>query len=135
MKKKHIQVDASKIRQHLRSCGYKWLRRSGKRLFSKEQKLARLRWTRAVLRLTDAELALEMGMSLDGVIIGIPPADPTERANHCRVGDTHHWRKKGEAALAKLQGGNDYGKRPIGPKSLCGPHIVWGLNAHGFQST
>ena len=48
---------------------------------------------------------------MDGVILGIPPADPTERANHCRVGEAYMWRKAGESASPELSGGSKYGKQ------------------------
>ena len=48
---------------------------------------------------------------MDGVILGMPPADPTERANHCRAAETYMWRKAGESAAPDLSGGSKYGRQ------------------------
>ena len=46
--------------------------------------------------------------SMDGVVIAIAPTDPTERHNYCMHGETHMWRKKGEAASPELAGEDPY---------------------------
>ena len=48
---------------------------------------------------------------MDGVILGMPPADPTERANHCRAAETCMWCKAGESAAPDLSGGSKYGRQ------------------------
>ena len=128
----HVQVDASKIRQLLRSEGFKWVRRSQKRIYSKEQKAERVQFATALLRLTKAALTAKLSMSLDGVVIGMPPENPSDRANHCRVGDTCIWRKDGERGNPKLAGYDKYGQQlPLtraialwGGISESGAHVV-----------
>jgi len=132
LKEMHVQVDASKIRQLLRSEGFKWLRRSQKRIYSKAQREERVSFAKAVLRLTKALLSVKLSMSLDGIVLGLPPSDPTERANHCRVGDNYVWRKDGEVANPALAGYDKYGQQlPLaravalwGGISESGAHVV-----------
>ena len=132
VKEMHVKVDASKIRQLLRSEGFKWVRRSQKRIYSKEQKAERVRFGTALLRLTKAALTAKLSMSLDGIVLGMPPENPTDRANHCRVGDTCIWRKDGERANPKLAGYDKYGQQlPLtraialwGGISESGAHVV-----------
>eukprot|EP00973_Karenia_brevis_P038852 5363343-Karenia_brevis.AAC.1 len=66
-----------------------------------------------VARVTCAHKLLrsKLSMYMDGVVFGRPPSDPTERANHCRIGDTHVWCKPGEAASPKLAGNTKFGKQ------------------------
>ena len=104
-----VKADASKIRKVLREAGYRWLIRSKKRLYTKEEKAVRLRFATAALRLTLAELRRKMSMSMDGVVIGVPPQDPIDRANHCRVGDAKVWRKPSEGGCPQLDGFDCYG--------------------------
>ena len=130
VKKMHLKVSTGKIRQVLRGFGYKWLPRSQKRKYSKEVKKQRVAFARAVLRLSLPALRAKMGLSMDGVIFGIPPRDPTERANHCRVGDTHIWRKRGETASPELAGQDMYGKQVPLSRAVA----LWGGISHnGFQ--
>ena len=108
---KGVSLEVSTIRKILRLSGFKWLPRSQKPQFSRIERLVRLAWSRALLRLTAAELRAKMALCMDGVIIGTPPTDPTQRANHCHVGETHMWRKPGETAKPELSGGTRYGKQ------------------------
>ena len=132
VKEMHVKVNTSKIRQLLRSEGFKWVRRSQKRLYSRQQRAERVRFAAAILRLTKAELSVKLSMSLDGIVIGMPPEDPTDRANHCRVGDNYVWRKDGERANPKLAGYDKYGQQlPLtraialwGGISESGAHVV-----------
>ena len=55
-----------------------------------------------------AQLRRELGLSIDGVIIEMPPSGDVDRWNHCISGETHIWRKRGEAALPELAGDNPY---------------------------
>lgn len=61
-----IKLDASKIRQHLRESGYRWLPRCQKRKYSKEVMEERMAFCRKVLRMTLAELRIEFALSIDG---------------------------------------------------------------------
>jgi transposase len=132
VKEMHVKVDASKIRQLLRTEGFKWVRRSQKRIYSLAQRQERVRFATALLRLTKAALTTKLSMSLDGIVLGMPPEDPTARANHCRVGDTYIWRKDGERANPKLAGYDKYGQQlPLtravalwGGISEFGAHVV-----------
>ena len=49
-----------------------------------------------------------MGLSIDGVILPMPPGDELGRWNHCMAGETHMWRKPGEAASEDLAGDDAY---------------------------
>ena len=69
-----------------------------------------MQFATAVLKLTKAALTAKLSMSLDGIVIGMPPENPTDRANHCRIGDTCIWRKDGERANPKLAGYDKYGQ-------------------------
>ena len=67
---------------------------------------------------------------MDGAIFGCAPSDPTARANHCRIGDTHMWRKRGEIASPELAGDDHYGKQVPLSRAVA----VWGgLSSNGFQ--
>ena len=52
-----------------------------------------------------------MALSTDGVILPMPPADDTGRWNYCMAGETHMWRKRGEAASEDLAGDDAYAKQ------------------------
>lgn len=132
-KEMHVKVDASGIRALLRTEGFKWVRRSQKRIYSKKQRDERVRFSKAILRMTKAALDAKLSMSLDGIVLGMPPEDPTDRANHCRVGDTYVWRKDGERANPQLAGYDKYGQQlPLsraialwGGISESGAHVVF----------
>jgi len=112
---KHIELEVSTIRKILKKAGYKWKPRAQKRKYSPEVIAQRLAFCRAVLRMTIRELRIRLSLALDGVVLGMPPKDETERANYCRYGDTHMWRKDSEAASPELAGDDPYGKQiPIG---------------------
>ena len=50
-------------------------------------------------------------MSLDGVVLSMPPSGDVDRFNYCWGGFTHVWRKPGEANAPILAGGNGYDKQ------------------------
>ena len=84
----------------------------------------------AVLRMTKAALRGKFCMSMDGVIISMPPEKEIERFNYCWGGVTHMWRKKGEANLPRLAGANDYDKQVPISRSI----PLWGgLSEDGFE--
>eukprot|EP00973_Karenia_brevis_P035096 4842249-Karenia_brevis.AAC.1 len=71
-----------------------------------------------------------MALAMDGVVLSIPPSDPTERLNHCKCGDTHMWRKPSEAIHPQLAGDDEYAKQV--PLSRALP--MWGgCSAGGFS--
>ena len=80
---KGIAVEASTIRKFLKRKGYKWLPRNQKRKYSRDQKVARVAFAKAVLQMTPAVLRATLSMSLDGVVLSMPPTNETERYNYC----------------------------------------------------
>ena len=124
---KGIEVDAATLRKLLKKRGYKWLPRSQKRKYSKDERKARLKFARAVLRLTMAALKEKLGLSLDGVVLTRPPENETDRYNYCWGGELNMWRKPGEANLPKLAGDADYLYQA--PIDRCFP--LWGGISEG----
>ena len=122
-------LEASSIRRFLKKKGYRWLPRRQKRQYNKEERAARKAFSDAVLRLSRADLRRKLNMSMDGVVLSMPPEDDADRANYCWGGVTHMWRKPGEANTPKLAGEDKYTKQvPIG-RAL----PLWGgLSADGF---
>ena len=102
--------------------GYRRLPRAQKPKYSKADKRRRLDFVDGILQMTEAELAKHFAMSMDGVVLGTPPADPVARENHCRFGDTHMYRKRSEAASPELGGKGLFGKQL--PESRSVP--LWG---------
>ena len=103
-----MDLDASAIRRILRSHGYRWLPRAQKRKYSAARKAERLKFAKAVLRLSKAKLREKLSLAMDGVILALPPRDATDRANYCAHGDTHMWRLPSEAASEALAGQDPY---------------------------
>jgi hypothetical protein len=106
-----INLEASTIRRFLKSRGYRWLPRSQKRKYNSEQRQARVRFAKAALRLSIAQLREKLSLSMDGVVLSMPPANDHERLNYCLGAETHMWRKRGEAAKPGLAGDNCYSKQ------------------------
>lgn len=112
---KGVEVEESTIRKFLKQRGYKWLARNQKRKYTKAQKLARVAFAKAVLRMSRAALRAKLCMSMDGVVLSMPPASEMERYNYCWGAQTHMWRKHTEGNLPHLAGASDYDKQvPIG---------------------
>ena len=65
-------------------------------------------FARRILRMSKADLRKELGLSLDGVVLAMPPAGDVARWNHCMSAETHMWRKPSEAALPELAGDDPY---------------------------
>ena len=127
----HVKLECSTIRKCLSKHGYHWLPRRQKPKLSREDMNLRWAWVKRVLRTPRAELAKKMKtmMCMDGVVLPVPPSDPTERANFCKIGETHMWRKKGEAAKKELAGKCEYDKQI--PRSRQVP--MWGgIGPSGF---
>ena len=128
---KGVTVEASTIRKLLKRRGYRWLPRNQKRKYSASQKRSRLAFARAVLRMSKKTLRRKLNMSLDGVVLSMPPTSDTERFNYCWGGATHMWRKRSEGNLPKLAGAEDYDKQV--PIARCIP--LWGgLSEDGFAA-
>ena len=124
-----VKVSAGHIRKVLANNGYKWLRRTMKRIYSKGDKEARRAFARKVSRMSAAELRETMSLAMDGVVIIIPPEDDIERINHCRYGEEYMYRLPSEGNHPDLQGNDDYYNQA--PLSRVVP--LWGgVSAGGF---
>ena len=91
--------------------GSSWVQvaaRSQKPLVSKELAARRLKFALAILHLSRARLRAKFRFSLDGVVLSMPPKDPTDKANHCLHGNTHVYRRADEAASPELAGEDPY---------------------------
>ena len=109
--KKGITLASSTIRKVLEGSGYEWLPRSQKPKYSKEEKARRVGFGQEVLAMPEKELQRELTMSMDGVVVSLPPTDKTQRENYCRVGETHCYRKRSEGMKPELAGGDKYSKQ------------------------
>ena len=105
---KGIKVAASAIRKVLLKHGYKWKPRCQKRRYDDDDKAKRVKFCKAVVRMSDQQLREKFALSLDGVVITIPPTDPVDRHNYCWSGVTHMWRKDSEADTPALAGADGY---------------------------
>lgn len=107
--KKDINVEASRVRRVLQDAGYHWLSRSKKPKYSAPQMLERVSFSDKVLKFTQEELEdKECHLSLDGIILTVPPKELVARGNYCRAEETHAWRKKEEQHLPELAGNLGY---------------------------
>ena len=111
LREKGVQLACSTIRKALVKKGYKWLPRAQKPKYSAEDKAQRLAFARSVVAMTPGRLDRHFTMAMDGVVLSLPPADDVDRANYCRVGESHIWRKTGEAAKPELAGQDAYAKQ------------------------
>ncbi|CAE7600419.1 unnamed protein product [Symbiodinium sp. CCMP2592] len=119
----------STVRQVLRKHGYHWLPRTQKGKYSGKQKLERLRFAKAVLRLTQAQLREKLSFAMDGVILSVPPKNATDRENYIAQGETHLWRRRGEAYTEALAGQQPYAQQVPMDRVL----PLWGgLSEGGF---
>ena len=106
-----VVLDDSTIRRLLKKRGYKWLPRNQKRKYTRDQKHQRVAFAQGVLRMSKEKLRQKMSMSLDGVVLSMPPAAEVERFNYCWGAATHMWRKRTEGNSPKLAGADDYDKQ------------------------
>ena len=70
---KGVIIEASSIRKFLQRRGYMWLPRSQKRKYTDDDRVRRMSFARSVLRLSDHALRFKLAMSLDGVVLSMPP--------------------------------------------------------------
>ena len=77
--------------------------------------------------MTRAALSEELGLAMDGIVLTLPPPDPVERHNYLTHGDTHMWRRQGEAAKPSLSGDDDFAHQ------VCSDRLVplWGGVSEG----
>ena len=106
-----VKVTARYIRKVIKKHGFKWLRRCQKRIYSSEAKKERLAFARRVVRLSEKEFKEQMDFSMDGVVLPMPPNEPTERMNFCRADEEFMWRKPEESFDPLLAGDDDYSKQ------------------------
>ncbi|CAE7507963.1 unnamed protein product, partial [Symbiodinium natans] len=129
--KRGVQLDESAIRKALRRQGYFWLPKAQKRKYSAERRQERLRFARSVVQLSRARLREKLSFSMDGVLLSLPPRDPTDRRNYCAHGDGYMWRQRGEAGMERLAGQNPYLSQV--PRARAVP--LWGgLSEGGFRT-
>lgn len=129
-KKKRVKLACSTIRKVLFKAGYQWRRRAQKPKLDKERMRERCAFAQKVVDMSAAELARWCNLSIDGVVLSCPPKDAVDRANFCSIGDTHMYRKRGEAASPKLAAHDVYGKQV--PDSRAVP--LWGgISPGGFM--
>ena len=129
MRGKGVKLDTSYIRKILRKRGYRWLPRCQKMKYSPEVAAARTRFAKEVAKMSAKALQGWLAFSMDGVILTIPPKDPTDRHNYCWEGVSNMWRKPGEAAHPELAGSDPYSKQV--PLSQAIP--LWGgIGPGGF---
>ena len=125
-----VIVESSCIRKLLLRKGYRWLPRRQKRKYTKEDRAARERFARGVLRLSRGELRSKLAMSMGGVVLSMPPESEVDRLNYCWGGISHMWRKPSEGNSPRLAGNDDYQKQV--PLSRAIP--LWGgCSAAGFH--
>ena len=126
-----ILLEASTIRKFLRKKGYRWLPRNQKRKYSDAERRKRVDFASRVVDLSDAALREKLSMSMDGVVLSMPPAGDVDRLNYCWGGMTHMWRKRRESNLPRLAGQDDFQKQV--PLSRAVP--MWGgLSQDGFAA-
>ena len=106
-----VKVSARYVRKVLAKKGYRWLPKRQKRMYSNEQKKARMAFAKKVLRMTAAELRVAMAYAMDGVVLALPPNDTIDRMSFCLHGEEHMWRKGMEAVAPNLSGRDDYGSQ------------------------
>jgi len=109
-RKKGTKVSVSWVRKVLQRKGYRWLPKRQKRLYSATAKAARVAFAKKVLAMRVAEFHKRLSLAMDGVVLTMPPVDPTDRANFCREGENRMWRKPNEGISPKLAGQDSYGK-------------------------
>ena len=106
-----VEMECTYIGKILKEAGYTWLPRSQKAKYTKEVMRQRLAFAEFVLSLSDRKLRERLSLSLDGVVLTVPPQDSVARENYCRYGDTHMYRKKSEACTPELAGDDPYAKQ------------------------
>ena len=125
-----LTVSTSQIRKYLTARGYRWLPRAQKRLYNAKMRRWRTAFAEEFQALSERALARGIAMAMDGIVLTVPPADPTERKNFCLHGETHMWRKPGEAAKPDLSGNDPYATQVPLVRAI----PLWGaIPARGFM--
>jgi hypothetical protein len=126
-REKFVQLGTSTIRALLKKKGYRWLPRAQKPKLSQQKMELRKAFAEKLYAMTDNQLAAYLSMCMDGVVLSLPPSGQVERENFCRIGDTHMWRKKSEAAKPELAGDKEYGNQFPAARAV----PMWGGVAEG----
>ena len=111
LREQGVELECSTICKVLRRNGFKWVRRSKKPKYSKEDKAARREFAAEVLQMTVSQIKKRFAMSMDGVIIPMSPADAVDRINFCRNLETHMWRQSKEAKQEDFEAAVHYEKQ------------------------
>ena len=128
-RKRRVTVTAAWVRKVLQRNGYHWLPKRQKRRYSAAQRTQRMAFAKKVLALSARRLRERLSFAMDGVVLALPPVDPTDRWNYCRHGNDHMWRKRSEGLRPGLSGDDPYGKQVPLPRAL----PMWGgCSAGGF---
>ena len=130
-KEMDVQLSDSCIRKILLRNGYKWLPRRQGRLYTKEQRKARLKFSHHVLKLSKKGLREKLSLAMDGTVIPMPPADPTDRLNFLKHDEEYMWRKHGESFKPSLSGQDSYHSQVPLPRAV----PLWGGCSEGGFST
>ena len=126
-----VVVHDATIRKFLGVEGYKWLPRSQKRKYNCTERKARVSFAQKILRLGKAGIWRKLSLSLDGVVLSMPPSNDVDRFNYCWGGESHMWRKRSEANLPSLAG--EWSFKNQVPLARAIP--LWGgLSDHGFAA-
>ena len=128
--KRQLKLACSTIRKILFKAGYRWSRRAQKPKLDKKRMQERLEFCQRVLDMGPAQVAKELTLSMDGVVLSTPPKDKVDRANFCSTGDTHMYRLPSESASPDLAANDEYAKQV--PLSRAVP--FWGaISPRGFS--
>jgi len=128
---KGVKVCVSWVRKLLTKKGYKWLPKRQKRKYSPAAKKVRVAFAKKVLASGAAALNKRLALAMDGVVLSLPPTDPTDRLNFCRQGNDRMWRKPKEGLSPALSGDDPYGKQVPLPRAV----PFWGgCSAGGFAA-
>ena len=124
-------VSRSSVQRVLKTMGYKWLAKRQKRKYSARARAARVDFAKKALRFGVAELKQRLALAMDGVVLTMPPVDPTDRLNFCRQGEPRMWRKPAEGLSPALAGDDPFGKQV--PLTRAVP--LWGgCSSKGFAA-
>ena len=72
-KEKALTVSDSAIRKFLTQNGYRWVPRSQKRKYTGPEMVVREKFAKRILRMSRADLRKELGLSIDGIVLAMPP--------------------------------------------------------------
>ncbi|CAK0908170.1 unnamed protein product, partial [Prorocentrum cordatum] len=108
-------VSGSQVRRVLRETGCKRLPRVKRRVCTADEREERRAFAQSIVDLTPAQFRARIHMSMDGVVLALPPREPKGRMAYLRQGKEMVWRKPEEPALSETAGsGNKYdGQVPL----------------------